>query len=140
MAPPSLEHVSKAPSCATFLVIVTVEAGQSMDQHFLTSYHHAILSIILAQFSPKGFLDGMEGIVRLVKDSPYLQVCSVLLFCLTVLRADTVASSSCTCAAHVRSCYAGVRLLVYAVDGSLTRLELDWGDYTGCMQALCSEQ
>ena len=66
-----------------------------MDQHFLTSYHHAILSIILAQFSPKGFLDGMEGIVRLVKDSPYLQVCSVL-FRLTVLHADTIASQAAT--------------------------------------------
>lgn len=45
-----------------------------MDHHFLTSYHHAILATILAQFSPKGFLDGMEGIVKLVEASPYLKV------------------------------------------------------------------
>ncbi len=46
-----------------------------MDHHFLTSYHHAIMSTILAQFSNQGFLDGMEGIVKLVEISPYLQVC-----------------------------------------------------------------
>ena len=50
-------------------------AGQSMDHHFLTSYHHAIMSTILAQFNNQGFLDGMEGIVKLVEISPYLQVC-----------------------------------------------------------------
>jgi len=50
-------------------------AGQSMDHHFLTSYHHAIMSTVLAQFSHQGFLDGMEGIVKLVKASPYFQVC-----------------------------------------------------------------
>lgn len=49
-------------------------AGQSMDHHFLTSYHHAIMSTVLAQFSNQGFLDGMEGIVKLVEASPYLQV------------------------------------------------------------------
>ncbi|DBA97089.1 hypothetical protein WJX77_003952 [Trebouxia sp. C0004] len=48
-------------------------AGQSMDHHFLTSYHHAIMSTVLAQFSNQGFLDGMEGIVKLVEASPYLQ-------------------------------------------------------------------
>ena len=46
-----------------------------MDQHFLTSYHHAIMSTVLAQFSNQGFMDGMEGIVKLVEASPYLQVC-----------------------------------------------------------------
>ncbi len=45
-----------------------------MDHHFLTSYHHAIMSTVLAQFSHHGFLDGMEGIVKLVEASPYLQV------------------------------------------------------------------
>ena len=45
-----------------------------MDHHLLISYHHAILSTILAQFSPKGFLDGMTGIVKLVESSPYLKV------------------------------------------------------------------
>ena len=46
-----------------------------MDHHFLTSYHHAIMSTVLAQFSNQGFLDGMEGMVKLVEASPYLQVC-----------------------------------------------------------------
>ncbi len=45
-----------------------------MDHHFLTSYHQAIMSTVLAQFSNQGFLDGMEGIVKLVEASPYLQV------------------------------------------------------------------
>ena len=46
-----------------------------MDHHFLASYHHAIMSTVLAQFSNQGFLDGMEGIVKLVETSSYLQVC-----------------------------------------------------------------
>ncbi len=33
------------------------------------------MAVILAQFSSTGFSDGMEGIVRLVKASPYLKVC-----------------------------------------------------------------
>ena len=49
-------------------------AGQSVDQHLLSSYHYAILSIILAQFTCKGFSDGMEGIVRLVEADPKVQV------------------------------------------------------------------
>ena len=49
-------------------------AGQSVDQHLLSSYHYAILSIILAQFTCKGFSDGMEGIVRIVEAAPKLQV------------------------------------------------------------------
>jgi len=45
-----------------------------MEQHFLSSYYHAILSVILAQFSSRGCSDGMEGIVQLVKASPHLKV------------------------------------------------------------------
>lgn len=45
-----------------------------MEHHFLASYHQAILSVVLAQFGPKGFQDGMEGIVKLVEASPYLKV------------------------------------------------------------------
>ncbi|KAL0026556.1 hypothetical protein WJX77_006522 [Trebouxia sp. C0004] len=48
-------------------------AGQSVEQHFLTSYHHSIMAVILAQFSRIGFSDGMEGVVSLVKASPYLK-------------------------------------------------------------------
>ena len=53
-----------------------MSAGQSVDHHFLTSYHHAILSIILAQFSPKGLPGGMQGIIKLAQASPYLEVIS----------------------------------------------------------------
>ncbi len=45
-----------------------------MEQHFLSSYYHAILSVILAQFSSRGCSDGMKGIVQLVKASSYLKV------------------------------------------------------------------
>ncbi|KAA6425605.1 MAG: hypothetical protein FRX49_04502, partial [Trebouxia sp. A1-2] len=48
-------------------------AGQSVDQHKLANYYHAILSIILAQFSHKGFENGMAGTVRLAQASPYIR-------------------------------------------------------------------
>ncbi len=48
-----------------------------MEHHFLASYHHAVLSVVLAQFGPKGFQDGMEGIVKLVEASPYLKVTTI---------------------------------------------------------------
>ena len=51
-----------------------VGAGQSVDQHLLSSYHYALLAVILAQFTCKGFSDGMEGIVRAVETSPRFQV------------------------------------------------------------------
>ena len=57
-------------------VLASMSAGQSVDHHFLTSYHHAILSIILAQFSPKGLPGGMLGIIKLAQASPYLKVTS----------------------------------------------------------------
>lgn len=47
--------------------------GQSVEHHFLASYYHAILSVVLAQFSHKGFTDGMTGIVHLAQASPFLQ-------------------------------------------------------------------
>ena len=47
-----------------------------MDQHLLTSYHYAVLSVVLAQFGPKGFADGMEGVVRLVEAAPKLKASS----------------------------------------------------------------
>ena len=50
------------------------DAVQSVDQHFMTSYHHAILSVILAQFTAKGFADGMEGVAKLIEASNYLKV------------------------------------------------------------------
>lgn len=45
-----------------------------MKNHLLASYFHAILSVALAQFSSRGFEDGMPGIVRLAETSPYVQV------------------------------------------------------------------
>ncbi len=54
-------------------VVVVQSVGQKVDHHLLTSYHQAILSVILAQFTPKGFIDGMEGIVRLVEGHEGLQ-------------------------------------------------------------------
>ena len=54
-------------------VVVMQNVGQKVDHHLLTSYHQAILSVILAQFTPKGFIDGMEGIVRLVEGREGLQ-------------------------------------------------------------------
>ena len=58
--------------------------GQSVDQHKLANYYHAILSIILAQFSHKGFDNGMAGTVRLAQASPYIRVRSHYSFCLDV--------------------------------------------------------
>ncbi len=54
-------------------VAVVQRVGQKVDHHLLTSYHQAILSVILAQFTPKGFIDGMEGIVRLVEGHEGMQ-------------------------------------------------------------------
>ncbi|KAA6428794.1 MAG: hypothetical protein FRX49_01669 [Trebouxia sp. A1-2] len=39
--------------------------GQSMDKHLLSSYQYAIMAVILAQFTCKGFSDGMEGVALL---------------------------------------------------------------------------
>lgn len=49
-------------------------AGQSVRHHLLTNYMHAILSVLLAQFTGLGFLDGMEGVIKLAEASPYIQV------------------------------------------------------------------
>ena len=49
-------------------------SGQSVRQHMLTNYFHAILAVVLAQFRGLGFLDGMEGIIRLAEASPYFKV------------------------------------------------------------------
>ena len=49
-------------------------AGQSVRHHMLTNYFHAILSVVLAQFTGLGFIDGMDGVVRLAEASPYIRV------------------------------------------------------------------
>ena len=49
-------------------------AGQSVRQHLLSSYFHAVLSVALAQFTSKGIADGIPGIIRLAEASPYIQV------------------------------------------------------------------
>ena len=47
-----------------------------MDKHLLSSYQYAIMAVILAQFTCKGFSDGMEGILRLVEAAPTFQASS----------------------------------------------------------------
>lgn len=49
-------------------------AGGGVDEHYMTSYHHAILAVVLAQFTSKAFADGTEGIAKLIEASPYLKV------------------------------------------------------------------
>lgn len=49
-------------------------AGQSVDHHFLSAYYDAMLSVILAQFTSKGFADGVEGIVRIAESSDFIAV------------------------------------------------------------------
>ena len=44
----------------------------------LTNYFHVILAVVLAQFRGLGFLDGMEGVIRLAEASPYFKVQSFL--------------------------------------------------------------
>lgn len=40
----------------------------------MTSYHQAILAVVLAQFTSKAFADGIGGVMKLMHASPYLQV------------------------------------------------------------------
>ncbi|KAL0050321.1 hypothetical protein WJX82_008957 [Trebouxia sp. C0006] len=47
--------------------------GQSVRHHMLTNYMHAILLVVLAQFTGLGFLDGMEGVIKLAEASSYVQ-------------------------------------------------------------------
>ena len=49
-------------------------AGQRVSHHMLTNYFHAILAVVLAQFQGLGFLDGIDGVIRLAKASAYMQV------------------------------------------------------------------
>lgn len=48
-------------------------AARSWQHHLLASYYHATLAVILAQFSHKGFTDGMAGVIELAEASSYLQ-------------------------------------------------------------------
>ena len=67
-----------------------------MDQHFLTSYYHAALSVVLGQFGIKGFADGPEGIVRLVEASPFIKASIHLPLCpLQVLLLAVALHSGC---------------------------------------------
>ena len=80
----------KKPFFCKFAIWVNANAGQSMDQHFLTSYTHAILSVILAQFSSRGFAAGVKGIVSLAEASPFLKVTCIQ------LKPCQLATLSCT--------------------------------------------
>ena len=53
-----------------------------MRHHLLTNYMHAILSVVLAQFTGLGFLDGMEGVIKLAEASSYVQVNAMACVCL----------------------------------------------------------
>jgi len=68
----SLGLASELVCCAVSSLILF--AGQRATHHFLKNYYHAILCVILAQFSGRGFVDGMEGIIKLVQASPYVKV------------------------------------------------------------------
>ena len=91
-------------------------AGQSVRHHLLTNYFHAILTVVLAQFSGLGFLDGMEGIIRLAEASSYIRVhsraadiCCFEVTCLTMLSGTVLcmsASPRCpSCGMHVLSAW-----------------------------------
>lgn len=47
-----------------------------MSDHLLGSYLQALLAILLAQFSAKGFPGGMDGVVRLAEKSTPIKVYS----------------------------------------------------------------
>ncbi len=56
------------------IAVLCCDVGQSVRHHLLTNYFHAILAVVLAQFTGLGFLDGMEGVIRLAEASPYIKV------------------------------------------------------------------
>lgn len=58
-------------TCGAMLV------GQSVKHHLLSSYYHATLAVMLAQFSSRGFADGRAGVVRLAETSTYIKVVHV---------------------------------------------------------------
>lgn len=67
--------------CSQFIDRQTADfAGQSVRHHMLTNYFHAILTVILNQFTGLGFADGMDGVVRLTEASPYIRVTLILLY------------------------------------------------------------
>lgn len=61
-----------------------------MDQHFLSSYYDAMLSVILAQFTAKGFADGTDGIIRLAESCEFIAVRSWLTHCIGQLWSCTL--------------------------------------------------
>ena len=48
-------------------------AVRTWQHHLLVDYYHSTLALLLAQFSHKGFADGMRGVTDLAEASPYLQ-------------------------------------------------------------------
>ena len=65
-------HIENAISCASD--VKQCASGQSVKHHLLSSYYHATLAVVLAQFSSKGFADGRAGVVRLAEMSTYIKV------------------------------------------------------------------
>lgn len=66
-------HLSRAAAAN----ISACFAVRTWQHHLLISYYHAALAVILAQFSHKGFTDGMAGVIELTEASSYLQVSNV---------------------------------------------------------------
>ena len=88
----------------------------------LTNYFHAILSVVLAQFTGLGFLDGMEGVIRLAEASPYTKVCSSaasLISCFKVLAAVLVdAASLLLCFKALAAVLVDATLLILVFQGA----------------------
>ena len=64
-------HLSRAANMSAWFAVGT------WQHHLLIRYYHAALAVILAQFSHKGFTDGMAGVIELAEASSYLQVSNV---------------------------------------------------------------
>ena len=70
LRPPYRAHLSGAAAAD----MSACRAVRTWQHHLLISYYHAALAVILAQFSHKGFTDGMAGVIELAEASSYLQV------------------------------------------------------------------
>ena len=79
-------------------------AGLSVGQHLLAAYLKSLRAALRVQFTKKGLRGGKSGVVRLVEDSPVVQVSSF------ERRTDTEAMSAST--------YAGLLMLAQQVCGA----------------------
>ena len=49
-------------------------AGHSLRQHYLATYRRALVAVLRAQGTDKGFKDGAAGVAELLQSSPIVQV------------------------------------------------------------------